>query len=86
MPWHLAIIALAAAAAGLGVGVGEGGLSMVILWPVGSTLAMTMGAVQLMKLANRNAQRRIVAGEFPDLTAVGRGDREIEGESVPTAV
>lgn len=86
MPWHFGIIGLAAAAAGLGVAVGEGGLAMAILWPVGSTLAMTLGAVQLMKLGNRNAQRRIAAGEFPDITAVGAGDVEPEGETLPTAV
>jgi hypothetical protein len=84
MPWHFAVIAGAAAAAGLGVAIGEGSLAMALLIPVGSTLAMTLGAVQLMKLANRNAQRRIADGEFPDLEALGQETQE--GEHLPTAV
>jgi hypothetical protein len=86
MPWHFAIIGGAAAAAGLGVAIGEGSLAMALLIPVGSTLALTLGAVQLMKLANRNAQRRIADGDFPDLKALGTGDSDQEGERLPTAV
>jgi len=86
MPWHFGIIGVAAAAAGIGVGLSEGGLVMEILFPVGSTLAMTLGAVQLMKLANRNAQRRIAAGEFPDIRALTDGDSEHESGNLPTAV
>ena len=86
MPWHFGVIGVAAAAAGIGVGLSEGGLVMEILFPVGSTLAMTLGAVQLMKLANRNAQRRIAAGEFPDIQALTDGDSEHESGSLPTAV
>jgi hypothetical protein len=86
MPWHFGILGLAAGAAGLGVGLGEGGLVLGILWPVGSTVAMTLGAVQLMKLANRNAQRRIASGEFPDLQPLRAADSEHEVESLPTAV
>ena len=59
---------------------------MAILWPVGSTLALTLGAVQLMKLANRNAQRRIAAGEFPDIQALAAGGSDQEVESLPPAV
>ncbi len=36
-----------------------------------STGVVVLGTVQLMKLANRRAQRRIAAGEFPDFNAVG---------------
>ena len=36
-------------------------------------IAMTLAAAQLMKLANRNAQRRIAAGGFPDFNALGTG-------------
>lgn len=86
LPWHMAILALAAGGAGLGVGLSAGGLSMAILWPVGSTLAMTLGAVQLMKYANRKAQRRIAAGEFPDLAAIGSGAEEGRNASLPPAV
>ena len=86
MPWHFGIIGLAAAAAGLGVAVAYGGSAMAILWPVGSTFALTLGAVQLMKLANRNAQRRIAAGEFPDIQAVAAGGSDQEVDSLPPAV
>jgi hypothetical protein len=39
----------------------------------GSTGVLFLGAVQLMKLANRRAQRRIAAGEFADFNALGAG-------------
>jgi hypothetical protein len=86
MPWHFGIIGLAGVTVGLGVALGEGGLVTAILWPVGSTLALTIGAVQLMKLANRKAQRRIAAGEFPDINAVGPGEEEPKDGTLPTAV
>ena len=38
--------------------------------------AMTLGAVQFMKLANRSAQYRIATGEFPDLPALTAGGLE----------
>ena len=86
MPWHFATIGIAAAAAGLGVALGQGGLAMAILWPIGSTLALTLGAVQLMKLANRNAQRRIAAGEFPGMKTLGPGAADGGEDGTPTAV
>ena len=70
MPWHFGILA-AAAAIGTGLAVAGADLAVMILLPAGSTIVMTIGAVQLMRLANRNAQRRIAAGEFPDFEAVG---------------
>jgi hypothetical protein len=76
MPWHFGIIGIAAAASAIGVALSEGGLVIGALFPVATTLAMTLGAVQLMKLANRNAQRRIAAGEFLDIQAIGDGDSE----------
>ena len=36
-----------------------------------ATGVVVVGTVQLMKLANRSAQRRIAAGEFPDFGALG---------------
>ena len=75
LPWHFGIIGFAAATAALGIALSEGGLVPGILFPVGTTLAMTVGAVHLMKLANRNARRRIAAGEFPDIQVVGTGER-----------
>jgi hypothetical protein len=86
MPWQFGVLGAAAAAAGFGVALGEGGLVAGILWPIGSTLAGTLGAVQLMKLANRNAQRRIAAGEFPDIAPLSTGESDHEVESLPTAV
>lgn len=43
------------------------GVTGIALFSAGSTVAMTVGAVQLMKLANRSVQRRIAAGDFPDI-------------------
>ena len=74
MPWHFGILAGATAAVAFGIAWNEGGFVPGILFPVGTTLAMTLGAVQLMKFANRRAQRRIAAGEFPDLHALGAGE------------
>jgi len=85
MPWHFATIGIAAAAVGIGVAWDGGGLATAILWPIGSTLALTLGAVQMMKLANRKAQRRIAAGEFPDMKTLGPGAAEAGEEGTPTA-
>jgi hypothetical protein len=68
MPWHFGVLGLAAGTAAAGVALAEGGLATLILLPVASTVAMTLGAVHLMKAANRTAQRRIAAGKFPDVT------------------
>jgi hypothetical protein len=86
MPWHFAILGGAAAVAGLGIAIGEGSLAMALLIPVGSTVAMTTAADQLMKVANRKAQRRIADGEFPDLKALRAGDSDRKDERQPTAV
>lgn len=86
MPWHFGIIAGATAAAALGIAWNEGGFVPGILFPVGTTLAATLGAVQLMKLANRDAQRRIAAGEFPDIRALGVGDSDESADGRPFAV
>jgi hypothetical protein len=83
MPWQLGIIAGATAAAALGIAWSEGGFVPGILLPVGTTLAMTLGAVQMMKLANRNAQRRIAAGEFPDIQALGAGESDASADGLP---
>ena len=80
MPWHFGILGLAAAGATAAI-VSDAGLAMLILLPAASTVAMTLGAVQLMKLANRKALRRIAAGEFPDMGALGSGG-SIHGEEV----
>ena len=73
MPWQFGTIGAAAALAGVGSAMAGGSPAMIILVPVGTTVAMTLGAVQLMKLANRDAQRRIASGEFPDMRVLGAG-------------
>ena len=85
MPWHFGILGGSAAlAAGLIVA-GQGVVALVA-FPIASTVAMTLGAVQLMKLANRKAQRRIVTGDYPDIRAVRGGstrDRSlVEGQAL----
>lgn len=81
MPWHFGFLGLAAAMATVGV-VADAGLAVIIIMPAASTIAMTLGAVQLMKLANQNAQRRIAAGEFPDIGALGPVDTIPDEEAI----
>jgi hypothetical protein len=76
IPWQLGGLAVATAAVAFGIAWMEGGLVLGILFPVTTTLAMALGAVQMMKRANQNAQRRIAAGEFPDLHIVAPGDAD----------
>ena len=66
IPWQLAAIGGFAAVAS-GSAMAGHGVTAIALISAGSTVAMTVGAVQLMKFANRSAQRRIAAGEFPDI-------------------
>lgn len=66
MPWQLAAIGGFAAVAS-GYAMAGHGVTAIAAISAGSTVAMTVGAVQLMKLANRSAQRRIAAGDFPDM-------------------
>jgi len=73
MPWHFGVLGLAAAVA-TGIAVAAADIPVMILLPAVSTVVMTLGAVQLMKLANRSAQRRIARGEFPDIQALRARD------------
>ena len=75
MPWHLGILGIATAVATGGILAG-GEATLMILLPIGATVAMTLGAVRLMKLANRSAQYRIATGDFPDLDALTAGRLE----------
>jgi hypothetical protein len=69
MPWELGALAgWVALAAGLTLA-GEG-LVLLLVIPAAMGLA-GLGAVRLMKLSNRNAQRRIAAGEFTGFNALG---------------
>lgn len=69
MPWELGALAGWVALAG-GVTLADEGLAQLVVIPAAMGLT-TLGAVQLMKLANRNAQRRIAAGEFAGFNALG---------------
>lgn len=69
MPWQLGAIGGFAAVAS-GYAVAGHGATAIAVFSASSTVAMTWGAVQLMKLANRSAQKRIAAGDFPDLETV----------------
>jgi hypothetical protein len=81
MPLQLGILVLLAVIAPAGTAA-DAGLPMIILLPTMATIGMVLGAVQLMKFANRAAQRRIAAGEFPDLEALRLETPEEEVEGV----
>lgn len=68
MPWELGALAGWVAVAA-GVTLADQGLALLVFIPAGMGIA-SLGAVQLMKLANRSAQRRIAAGEFPGFNAL----------------
>lgn len=53
-----------------GVTLANEGLVLQVVIPAAMGLA-TLGAVQLMKRANRNAQRRMAAGGIADFNALG---------------
>ena len=75
MPWELGALAgWAALLTGLAVTtLMTGSAKDVAFFVAGSTGVVVLGTVQLMKLANRRAQRRIASGEFPDFEALGTG-------------
>jgi len=75
MPWHFGAISVATLSAATGVAVAQGG--GLVLFPVAVTAAMTVGAVQVMKRANRRAQRRLVAGEPAGGERLADGDRGV---------
>ena len=77
MPWHLGALA-AATAMGGGLALAGAEAAVMALVPVGATLAMTLEAVQVMKLANRTAQRRIAGGDYPGLEALMPASPEAE--------
>lgn len=89
MPWELgalagwAMLLAGLAVANLAVGSAVG----VAFFVAGSTGGVVLGAVQLMKVANRRAQRRLAAGEFPDfkaLSAEATTDSEADPTSAPS--
>lgn len=72
MPWQLGAIAVFSVVA-LASATAAQGATAVVLFSGFGTAGMLVGAVQLMKLANRRAQRRIALGEYPDIEAVHLG-------------
>lgn len=73
MPWELAGLAgwaaLVAPVGAVNVLVGNvAGMALLVIPP---TILVPWGTVRLMKRANRRAQRRIAAGEFPGLGESG---------------
>lgn len=81
LPWELAALAgwaaLVAGSAVVGLSTesaltGMELLVMALVLPA-STILGPLGVVRLMKLANRRAQQRIAAGEFPGLESLASG-------------
>ena len=72
MLWQFGALGGAAALAS-GLIAASSGLVAMVLFPIGTTVVMTAGAIQLMKLANREAQLRIASGDFPEYAAVEAG-------------
>jgi uncharacterized protein HemX len=82
MPWQLGAVAVFSIVA-LGSATNAQGVTAVVLVSALGTAGMLIGAVQMMKLANRKAQRRIAAGEYPGigltLSSESDGQSLIEG-------
>ena len=76
MPWELGALAgWTAVLAGVVVTALATGFAMdASFFIAGSVGVVFLGAVQLMKVANRSAERRIAAGEFPGFHALGSGE------------
>ena len=76
MPWELGALAgWSALLAGIVVTSLATGFAMDVSFVIaGSTSVVFVGAVQLMKVSNRSAERRIAAGEFPGFSALGSGE------------
>ena len=74
MPWELGAVAVFSMVA-LASATAAQGATAVVLFSAFGTAGMLVGAVQLMKLANRRAQRRIANGDYPDIALVGSGEK-----------
>lgn len=73
MPWELGAVAAFSLVALASATAGQGLTAVVVVSGLG-TAGMLVGAVQLMKLANRTAQRRIANGDYPDIASVRSGE------------
>lgn len=68
IPWYVGFVGAAAGFAAT-ASFWQVGTAAAVLMPVGSAGALTLAAVQLMKRANRRAERLIAGGELPELQA-----------------
>lgn len=77
MPWELGALAgWAALLTGIAVtALFTGSAKDAVFFISGSTGIVVIGTVQLMKLANRRAQRRIASGDLPGLRALDTDTR-----------
>jgi hypothetical protein len=84
--WEVGLIGLAGAGASAATVAVSGGTLLVLL-PLAGTAAMTVAAVQLMKRANRDVERRIALGEWPDIDALPapRGSGTARGDTMEPA-
>ena len=80
MPWELGALAGWVALAA-GFTLAGKGLALLLVIPAAMGI-VTIGAVQLMKLANRDAQRRIAAGEFTAFNALGPEAKTVATEAL----
>ena len=69
MVCHFGVLAVSTAVASGLILAGKGLVAMVF-FPLAATVAMTYGAVHLMKLSNRDAQRLIARGQSADFRAL----------------
>jgi len=69
MPWQLGVVGVFSMVA-LASATAAQGATAVVLFSGFGTAGMLIGAVQVMKLANRRAQRRIAAGDYPGIESV----------------
>lgn len=71
---HFGVLAGATAFASTSILVAQGPVALMLL-PLATGAGLTLGAVSVMKLANRRAQRRIATGESPEFETLLLRDR-----------
>lgn len=79
MPWQLGAVAAFTLIAVASTTAAQGPVAVALFSAFG-VAGMLIGSVQIMKLANRRAQRRIAAGEYPGLDAVGSGLAPVDAD------
>lgn len=73
LPWQFGAVALFSLVA-IGSATAAQGPTAIALFCAVGTAGMLVGATTLMKLANRRAQRRIAAGDYPGVDALRASD------------